>query len=202
MSAKTRELELHQISVSEMDNNCYLLVDGEEAMLIDAADDATALLELAEQAGAKITAVLTTHRHADHVRALQEVLEATGARHYASVQDADALPAPVDVRLDDGDTITLGDSTLDVRILRGHTPGGVAVIAEIDGDTHAFVGDSLFPGGVGKTENPEEFHQLLDDATYRLFDCYDDAIIHPGHGEPTTLAEERGSLDRWRERGW
>ena len=69
----TNELQLHQISVSEMDNNCYLLQAGEEGLLVDAADDAPALLDMAQKAGVKITAVLTTHRHWDHVRALAEL---------------------------------------------------------------------------------------------------------------------------------
>ena len=84
----TDNLTLHQISVSEMDNNCYLLVSGDEGLLIDAADDARALLSLAEEAGARITAVLTTHRHPDHHRALVAVLEETGATHFAPFLDA------------------------------------------------------------------------------------------------------------------
>ena len=90
-------VELHKISVSEMDNQCYLLCAGNEALLIDASADAPALLSLAEDHGVTITAVLTTHRHWDHVRALEEVLDKTGATHYASFLDSPALPAPVDV---------------------------------------------------------------------------------------------------------
>lgn len=199
----TNTLELHRISVSEMDNNCFLLVAGDEALLIDAADDAPAILALAEQAGAKITAVLTTHRHPDHHRALVEVLEKTGATHYASFLDAPALPADVDVELNQGDVIDFAGHDLPVAVLRGHTPGGAALAAEIDGQTHLFVGDSLFPGGLGKTTSESDFVRLFKDVTERLFNVHgDDAIVHPGHGDDTTLGAERPQLDVWWERRW
>ncbi|EPD70437.1 hypothetical protein HMPREF1219_00466 [Corynebacterium pyruviciproducens ATCC BAA-1742] len=196
-------LRLHHISVSSMDNNCYLLAEGDKALLVDAAADAPSLLSLAASAGCTITAVLTTHRHHDHVGALGEILDATGATHYASALDAPALPRPVDHELGHGDTLDFEGHHLPVSILRGHTPGGAAIAASIDGVTHLFVGDSLFPGGVGKTTNPKDFQQLLTDVTERLFEVYpDDAIVHPGHGKPTTLGAERPHLAEWRERGW
>lgn len=199
----TDNLTLHQISVSEMDNNCYLLVSGDEGLLIDAANDARALLSLAEEAGARITAVLTTHRHPDHHRALVAVLEETGATHYAPFLDAPALPADVDVELNDGDTLPFAGHEFPVAILRGHTPGGAALAAEIDGQTHLFVGDSLFPGGLGKTTSESDFVRLFKDVTERIFEKFDDAaIVHPGHGEGTTLGAERPHLDDWWERRW
>lgn len=196
-------LALHQVSVSEMDNNCYLLTCGKQALLIDAADNAAQLLALAEARGVEITHVVTTHRHTDHVRALAEVLQATGATHIASALDAPALPCPVDVEMHDGETIDFAGHKFPVRILRGHTEGGLAIITNIDGQTHLFVGDSLFPGGVGKTANKEDFNQLLDDVIERIFADYpDDAIVHPGHGNATTLGAERPHLKEWRQRGW
>lgn len=196
-------MKLAQISVSDFDNNCYLLVAGTEALLIDAADNAPALLELAAQHGAKITHVVTTHRHHDHVRALPEILEKTGAIHVASFLDSPALPAPVDIELHHGDTLTFAEHDIPAIVLRGHTPGGLALAVELDGDMHLFVGDSLFPGGVGKTNNENEFARLFKDVTERLFDVYpDEAIVHPGHGKPTTLGAERPHLTEWLERGW
>lgn len=186
-----------------MDNNCYILGSGSQGLLIDAANEADAILDLAKEAGVTITSVVTTHRHADHVQALQQVLDATGAKHYASSLDAPALPAEVDVELSDGDSIGFAGHWLPVRVLRGHTPGGLAIAAEIEGKTHLFVGDSLFPGGVGKTNNPGEFDRLLGDVEKRLFANFpDDAMVHPGHGKSTTLGAERPHLDEWRERGW
>lgn len=196
-------LTLHQISVSSMDNNVYLLAAEGQGLLIDAADDAPAILNMAQQAGVDITAVLTTHRHYDHHQALNEVLEATGAKHYTSFLDAPAVPAPADVELNDGDVIEFAGNRLPVRILRGHTPGGVCVAAEIDGTVNLFVGDSLFPGGLGKTKSEGEFVRLFNDVKERVFDRYpDDTIVRPGHGDATTLGEERPKLDEWWERRW
>ncbi|MBK4148764.1 MBL fold metallo-hydrolase [Corynebacterium macginleyi] len=199
----TNELQLHLISVSEMDNNCYLLTAGDEGLLVDAADDAPAILDMAHEAGVDITAVLTTHRHWDHVRALGEILQTTKAKHYASFIDSPAIPEDVDVELREGDSIEFAGMKLPVIILRGHTPGGVALVATVDGVTNLFVGDSVFPGGLGRTTSEGDFVRLYKDVTQRIFEDFpDDAIIRPGHGKPTTLGEERPKLGDWWERRW
>ena len=143
---------IRSIAVSEMQNNVYLVTaDGADShVLIDAADDLPAIRSLIEAAGGGgVDAILTTHRHWDHVRALEEVLAATGAKHYAAFLESPALPAPVDVELQHDDTIEFGGRNHDVIILRGHTPGGAALAVNLDGVPQLFVGDSLFPGGVG-----------------------------------------------------
>lgn len=199
----TNELHLHQISVSEMDNNCYLLTAGDQGLLVDAADDAPAILDMAREAGVDITAVLTTHRHWDHVRALGEVLQATNAKHYASFIDSPAIPEDVDVELREGDSIEFAGMKLPIIILRGHTPGGVALVATVDGVTNLFVGDSVFPGGLGRTTSEGDFVRLYKDVTKHVFEEFpDNAIIRPGHGKPTTLGEERPKLGDWWERRW
>lgn len=199
----TNELHLHQISVSEMDNNCYLLTAGDQGLLVDAADDAPAILDMAREAGVDITAVLTTHRHWDHVRALGEVLQATNAKHYASFIDSPAIPEDVDVELREGDSIEFAGMKLPIIILRGHTPGGVALVATVDGVTNLFVGDSVFPGGLGRTTSEGDFVRLYKDVTKRVFEEFpDNAIIRPGHGKPTSLGEERPKLGDWWERRW
>jgi len=208
--AAVRELDgltIRKASVSEMDNNVYLLTctsSGTQA-LIDAADDAARLLALVQEGGDGLDLVVTTHQHWDHHRALAEVLAATSARSAAGADDAEALPVAPDVRLEQGDTVTFGDVTLDVLHLRGHTPGSVALAwTEPSGRVHLFTGDSLFPGGVGKVnKDPERFASLLADVQERVFDRYDDRTwVYPGHGADTTLGAERPSLPLWRERGW
>lgn len=196
-------LALHSLSVSEMDNQCYFLVDGDQALLIDAADDAAKLLAFAEELGVSITAVLTTHRHWDHTRAVEEVVKKTGAKHYASHLDAPAIPGEIDVELHHGDVVEFAGEEYPVIILRGHTPGGVALAAVIDGVPNLFVGDSLFPGGLGKTDSEGDFVRLFHDVNGRIFEQYpDETKVWPGHGDPTTLGEERGKLEEWWERRW
>ena len=208
-----RDITIRRISVSEMDNNVYLLTakaSGEQ-VLIDAADDAPAIRQLLADSAADTSAaprlglVATTHQHWDHVRALKELVEATGAPTAAGTDDAGALPVAVDRNLGHGDTVAVDGFALTAVHLRGHTPGSIAFVYEApEGPTHIFSGDSLFPGGVGNTQkDPERFTQLLDDVTQRLFGTYpDDAVVHPGHGKPTTLGAERPHLEEWRARGW
>ena len=206
-------LTIRSISVSEMDNNVYLLTAKESGaqVLIDAADDLPAIRQLLADgaadtgAGAHLALVATTHQHWDHVRALKELVDATGAPTAAGADDADALPAAVDRRLVHGDTVAVDGFELTAVHLRGHTPGSIAfVYQDPEGPAHIFSGDSLFPGGVGNTQkDPERFNQLLSDVTERLFGTYPDtAVVHPGHGKPTTLGAERPQLGQWRARGW
>ncbi|GAA1106408.1 MBL fold metallo-hydrolase [Nesterenkonia jeotgali] len=240
-------ITLRRISVSEMNNNVYLLTAKKSGVqvLIDAADDAGAIRSLLASAAAdtpcplQLSAVLTTHSHWDHIRALEELLAAPagpGAPTESAEGNAEATDSParagtgerpaarpesaagaedavsieseknvtIDRRLRHGDTVSYDGIALNVIHLRGHTPGSVAFVYPVeDGPTHIFTGDSLFPGGVGKTWSEADFSSLIDDVEARLFDVYeDDTIIHPGHGDPTTLGAERASLPAWRERGW
>lgn len=202
-------VRLDRIAVSAMDNNVYLLTaPSGEQLLIDAADDADAILTLSGEG--PLRTVVTTHGHWDHHRALPAVVAATGARTAAGAPDAPDLPVPVDVLLAHGDRVAVdaaGTVRLDVVALRGHTPGSVALAltddAERPGGVHLFTGDSLFPGGVGKAHSAEDFTRLLDDVEERLFAVYpDDTVVWPGHGRATTLGAERPHLTEWRERGW
>ncbi|PYG02136.1 Glyoxylase, beta-lactamase superfamily II [Georgenia satyanarayanai] len=199
---------LERLAVSAMDNNVYLLTarTGEQ-LLVDAADDAEAILAMVGTGA--LRTVVTTHGHWDHHRALPAVVAATGARTAAGAADVADLPVRVDQHLAHGDRLTVGELELDVVALRGHTPGSVAlaltepVDAPRPGRVHLLTGDSLFPGGVGRTSGAADFTSLLDDVEERLFAVYpDDTVVWPGHGLPTTLGVERPHLAEWRERGW
>lgn len=195
-------------SVGPMDNNAYLVTCSAtgETLLIDAANDADLLIDLVRENAPKLSLIVTSHQHFDHWQALEAVVAATGAPSAAHEIDADPLPVKPDRLLANGDTIKVGELTFDVIHLRGHTPGSVALALDgpaTAGTTHLFTGDCLFPGGVGKTWQPGDFEQLLDDVTTRVFDVYDDStVVYPGHGDDTVLGAERPNLGEWRERGW
>lgn len=214
-------LVIRKASVGPMDNNAYLLTCTKTGarLLIDAANDAARLIELLTEDGAaaQLEMIVTTHQHYDHHGSLEQLVAETAARTAAGSEDADALPVTPDVSLVDGDVISFGDVSLDVIGLRGHTPGSVALAYEVPYDyvagadddewsqpraAHIFTGDSLFPGGVGKTQSPADFQQLFADVSERLFERYGDAWIYPGHGSDTTLAAERPALPDWQQRGW
>lgn len=195
-----------KVSVGEMDNNAYLITCSQtaETLLIDAANDAQILLELIERYAPKLSLIVTSHQHWDHIQALEKVAKATGAPTAAHELDADPLPVKPDRLLANGETITIGDLSFDVIHLQGHTPGSVALALDgADEATHLFTGDCLFPGGVGKTWKHADFDKLLGDVTRRVFDVYGDStVVYPGHGDDTTLGAERPHLAEWKERGW
>jgi glyoxylase-like metal-dependent hydrolase (beta-lactamase superfamily II) len=199
-------LTIAKLAVGPMDNNAYLLrcTQTDEGLLIDAAAEPERLAELSRLEGPPVAAVLTTHNHADHWQALEAFVVNSDAAVYASEEDAPALPVAVDERFGQGDILTVGDVSLEVIHLRGHTPGSLALLyRDPEGAPHLFTGDALFPGGVGKTWSPEDFQQLLGDVTERVFeDLPDDTWFYPGHGADSTIGAERPHLTEWRARGW
>lgn len=215
-----RELDavrVHKLSVGPMDNNAYLLTcrtSGRSA-LVDAAAEPERLLALllAATGSTALDLVVTTHRHPDHHGALAEVLARTGAAHACGAEDAEAIGTPADLPLRHRDTLEVGGLRLEVVALRGHTPGSVALVHRepadaaapdaVPGRVHLFTGDSLFPGGPGRTGGTLEFGHLMTDLEERVFAVFDDRTwVYPGHGDDTTLGAERPALPAWRARGW
>jgi glyoxylase-like metal-dependent hydrolase (beta-lactamase superfamily II) len=194
-------LTITKVATEPFNNNCYLLSSEGQAVLVDAAGNPEVLLSLLGDN--RLTAVVETHGHWDHWQALAEVVSATGAPVLATEADAPELPVAVDRFLTDGDVVTVGRHELTAITLVGHTPGSVALHYSPEGG-HLFTGDSLFPGGVGNTEqDPKRFASLFHDVTTKLFDPLPDSTwVYPGHGADTTLGAERPQLDEWRERGW
>ncbi|MCW2810307.1 MAG: hypothetical protein JWP61_765 [Friedmanniella sp.] len=197
---------LTKISVGGMDNNAYLLqpADG-PAVLVDAAADAPRLLDLI--GSAPVATIVTTHRHGDHWQALAAVAGHTGAGLVAGGPDVEAVSEGARVSgvaaAWDGDTVPLGTGTLEVIGLVGHTPGSITLAYTAGGVAHLFTGDSLFPGGPGRTRSAADFTQLMDDLEAKVFGRFDDdTVVHPGHGDDTTLGAERPHLAEWRARGW
>jgi glyoxylase-like metal-dependent hydrolase (beta-lactamase superfamily II) len=200
-------LTVTKLSVGPMDNNAYLLVctATNEALLIDAANEADRLADLVGSSPTRpeLRHLVTTHRHPDHWQALGAVAGMFQPRLIAHPLDAPELPVPMDELVGQGDVIRFGEVELEVTHLRGHTPGSVALLYRGADRPHLFTGDSLFPGGPGRTTSPEEFSSLIGDLEERIFaDLPDDTWVYPGHGDDTTLGAERPSLPEWRERGW
>lgn len=212
-SPDVRELDaltITKVAVDpEMSNNCYLLTcrhTGDQ-VLVDAAAEPERLLPLIGDAG--LAAVVTTHQHWDHHRALAEVVAATSAEVLAGAPDAAAITeqtgVPVGRQLRQGDKVAVGDCTLEVIALAGHTPGSIALLYDDPaGHPHLFTGDSLFPGGVGNTFGDEAaFVQLIDEVETKVFQRLpDETWFYPGHGNDSTIGAERPHLAEWRARGW
>ena len=198
------QLMISKLAVGPYNNNVYLLrcrATGAQ-VLVDAASDPGRIMDLIGSEG--ISMVITTHRHPDHWQALEEVRNLTGALTAAHRDDVEGIPVPTDVVLRDGDAVSVGDCSLEVIQLIGHTPGSIALLYDDpEGPPHLITGDCLFPGGVGKTSTPEEFESLLGGVSERIFARLpDETWVYPGHGWDTTLGAERPALEEWRERGW
>ncbi len=213
--AQVREagcLRITKVAVDpEMSNNCYLLhcTRTGDQVLVDAAAEPETLLALIGDRG--LVSVVTTHQHWDHHRALAAVVEATGAAVVVGRPDAEAVTEQTGVAVtravDHGDTVEVGDCSLEVIALAGHTPGSIALLLDDvergDGRPHLFTGDSLFPGGPGRTTSPSDFASLMDDLESRVFDRLPDSTwFYPGHGDDSTIGEQRPDVAGWRERGW
>lgn len=204
--ADVRELPglvISKLAVGPYDNNAYLLrcrATG-ASLLIDAAAAPDRLLALIGDGS--LDYVLTTHRHADHWQALDEIVDRTGARTVAGRIDAEGIPVPTDLRIDDGTTLDFGAISLRVFEIAGHTEGSVSVLYDDpEGHGHLFTGDCLFPGGIGRTLSAKEFDSLYEGVVGSFFSLPDTTWVYPGHGHDTTIGAERPSLDEWRLRRW
>jgi glyoxylase-like metal-dependent hydrolase (beta-lactamase superfamily II) len=197
-------LIISKVAVGPMDNNAFLLRsrDTDHQVLIDAANDTRTLLRLIGEDG--LDRVITTHRHQDHWQSLGDVVSATDAITVAGTYDAEGIPVKTAEPVEDGDTITVGHCNLTVIHLNGHTPGSVALLYDDPtGPPHLFTGDSLFPGGPGKTTGGDDFDSLMHDLQTKVFDRLpDETWVYPGHGNDTTLGTERPSIPAWLARRW
>jgi glyoxylase-like metal-dependent hydrolase (beta-lactamase superfamily II) len=197
-------IAITKLSVGPMDNNAYLLecTQTAELVLVDAANEPDRLLSLLD--GRPLARIVTTHRHGDHWQGLAAVVAATGARTYAGRDDVEGIPVATDEPLDDAAVVPVGSAHLRVVTLVGHTPGSVALVYDDpDGHQHLFTGDSLFPGGPGRTTAAEDFTSLINDLEEKIFaKLPDDTWFYPGHGNDSTLGAERPALPEWRARGW
>lgn len=181
------QLIVTKIAVGPKAANCYLLRDrlSGEQVLIDAADDAPALIRLVN---GKLAAVVTTHGDRGHWRALAEVVAATGAVTMAGQYDAGAIEVPTAVVLEDGDEIRLGRSVLTARHLAGDVPGAVALVYDDPkGHPHLFTGDAL-SGAAAHGLSPAE---LL---TGVLATLPDETWVYPARGNDSTLGAERAGV--------
>jgi glyoxylase-like metal-dependent hydrolase (beta-lactamase superfamily II) len=191
-------------SVSEMDTHVYLLgcVTTRHALIVDAADDAPRIRALAE--GTTPLAVVQTHGHWDHVRAWDELAHDPGLEVWGHEGDLALYPQAPARLLVDGQVLAVGELTIEVLHVPGHTDGSLLLLVHGAQQPWLITGDALFPGGPGNTSGDAAAHRLLmNGLERRVFDRLPDATrVLPGHGDATTLGIERPELAQWRERGW
>jgi glyoxylase-like metal-dependent hydrolase (beta-lactamase superfamily II) len=185
---------LQRVEQADWLSNAYLAVDepGGTGVLIDSNGVVEPLLERAEREGTKISHILLTHDHGDHVVGIDELREKLGATVVAHPKTAEAVDAQVDETTDDGDTIRAGGLEIETIFTPGHAGGHVAFL--IDG-TDCITGDVLFAGTVGGTMAPGAtgFADLRSSIMDRLLKLPPETRVHPGHREPSTVGAEAES---------
>ena len=186
-------------------SNCYIVgsESSKEGMIIDPGAEAEVILKKVKDLGLDIKYIVLTHGHIDHVSALKEVKEATGAEVAIHADDADSLqghslgtlfglsfptPPPPDRLLKDGDSIDIGDLHFLVLHTPGHSPGGICLL----GQGVVFSGDTLFNYGMGRYDLPGgDYKKLMNGINTKLMVLPDETAVYPGHGPATTIGAER-----------
>jgi glyoxylase-like metal-dependent hydrolase (beta-lactamase superfamily II) len=182
--------------------NCYVVRDNGEALIIDPGDVTQELLDAIE--GYTVKTVVNTHCHCDHCGGNAAILKTTGAELICHKDELgvlrtlpqqgqmfgahfDASPDP-DRYVKEGDTVSVGNITFGVREAPGHSPGHIVLV----GDGFVISGDVLFAGSIGRTDLPGgSYPQLIDSIKTKLLTLPDDTVVYNGHGPETTIGVER-----------
>ncbi|MFJ5544087.1 MBL fold metallo-hydrolase [Micromonospora chalcea] len=187
----------------DVDNNVWVIGDDAECVVLDAPHDVAAIREVIGDR--RVVAVVATHAHDDHVRVAPELARATGApvllhpadRVLWDMVHPDTAP---DGELTDGQSITVGGTTLRVLHTPGHSPGACSLYAPDLGAV--FTGDTLFAGGPGATgRSYSDFGTIVESIRTRLLTLPPETVVHTGHGDDTTIGAEAPHLDKWIARG-
>ena len=198
-----------RFEVGPLSCNCYIVGDPQarEAIVVDPGGDAAVLAEALQKRDLRVTAIVATHAHFDHLVAAESLRELTGAPFYMHDADRPLLdwyeesarmflgveigpPPTIDTAADEGDRLTAGGVGLDVVHTPGHSPGSISLVAP----GVVFSGDALFAGSIGRSDLPGgDTRTLLRAVKDKLLTLDDDVAVHPGHGPSTTVGEERRS---------
>ena len=200
---------LKELVVGMFASNCFIVGSEvtREGIIIDPGADAANILKAIDDLGLSIVLIVATHNHIDHVGALRQVKESTGADYAVHESDVEGMAPAVFGRmlgvvmggsfksppkperlLRDGDVVEVGDLKFSVLHTPGHTPGGISLL----GDGIVFAGDTLFNFGIGRTDmHGGDYATLMHSIVTRLMALPDDTIVYPGHGPSTTIGAER-----------
>jgi len=193
------DIEVHKIVVGPYENNVFVIRCRHtgESVLLDAANEHDRLLELAQRLN--VRTILETHGHWDHIQAVPAVRDA-GYMVGVTAADAEMLPS-YDYILEDDTMIEVGQARLHTITTPGHTPGSISF--KLVDKPLLFTGDTLFPGGPGATHfDHGDFNLIIESIDNRLLTMPPDTIVLPGHGDNTTIGNERPHLQEWVDRGY
>jgi len=184
---KNDRVQINRLELGPFGTNSYILIcqKTNESVVVDAPGGAGMVVE--ELRETRPQYILMTHDHFDHIGGLVELKTALQVPVAAHLADAEDFPLEPDLLFNDGTEISIGDMKLKVLHTPGHTPGSLCFLT----DKYLIAGDTLFPGGPGKTQSPDDFRQIVESITEKLFELPDDTQVYPGHGEATTIKEAK-----------
>ena len=184
---KDNSIQIHRLELPPFGTNSYILIcqTTKESVLIDAPGAAERILENLEGTNPKY--ILMTHSHMDHTGALGSIKQKMDIPLASHPADAEKMPLSPDMLLNDGDIIGFGKISLKTLHTPGHTPGSLCFLI----GKYLISGDTLFPGGPGKTSSPADFKEILGSITKKLFVLPDDVLIYPGHGASSNIKREK-----------
>lgn len=187
---KDSEVQIERLELGAFGTNAYIVIclKTQESVLIDTPAEADTIIGRLE--GTHPRYILLTHNHMDHLGAFAELRSRLKVPVAIHALDARRLPSPPDTLLKDGDLISFGRVKLEVLHTPGHTPGSLCFKA----GKYLLSGDTIFPGGPGKTNSPADLSQIIKSITGKIFILPDDTQIYPGHGDATVLKKEKDAF--------
>lgn len=182
-----KRIRIEKFVLGPYGTNCYIIICplSGESVLIDTPGEEAELLDRLKGTHPKY--ILITHSHMDHLLGLSRVRSKLKISVAIHPLDSKALSQSPEILLSDGDIITFGRIKLKVIHTPGHTPGSLCFLTE----RFLISGDTLFPGGPGKTRTPSDLNQIIESITKKLFVLPDETQIFPGHGDSTVLKKEK-----------
>jgi glyoxylase-like metal-dependent hydrolase (beta-lactamase superfamily II) len=180
-------VRIEKLTLGPYETNMYIVVckKTDESLVVDAPARASEIIENLQ--GTQPRYILLTHDHYDHTGVLVSLRSRLKVPLAAHIADSLTLNTPPERFLDDGDIISLGNIKVKVLHVPGHTPGSLCFRI----GKYLLAGDTIFPGGPGRTESPDQFQQILASITEKIFTLPDDTAIFPGHGDGTTVKKSR-----------
>jgi len=180
-------VRVEKLTLGPYETNTYIVVCNKtgESLVVDAPAGASEIVAALQ--GTQVKYILLTHDHFDHtgvMTSLRSRLRVPLATHEASSWQ---LKTPPEIILKDGDILKLGKLKIEVLHTPGHTSGSLCFKV----GKYLFAGDTIFPGGPGHTDSPEDFKQILDSITGRILKLPGETLIWPGHGDGTTIGKAK-----------
>jgi len=192
-------IELQRRTFGNYQTNSYLIIHVEtsDAILVDAPAEAERIFAWIKPFDVK--QIVLTHAHVDHIGALEQVRRSLDVPVAIHPEDVQAFNLEAEKTLEHGDNISLGEACLTIVHIPGHTQGSIALkVIDQDDFKFAVVGDAIFPGGPGHTTSPSTLRQSLDSLEQTVFTWPDHIELHPGHGDSTSVGDERAAFEAFR----